>query len=97
MDTLEIAHRLCSAGFSAAPSDAMIDALREVVDGEVAIKTDPARLQGKLSQDMARLKPSFQGLRTEFARTEGRVDRRQWILGVGIALSVAILVELLLT
>lgn len=97
MDTLKIAHRLSSAGFSAAQSDAVIDALREVVDGEIATKTDLARLEAKLTQDMARLEASFQGLRTEFARIEGRVDKLQWMLGVGIALSVAILVKLLLT
>lgn len=108
MDTLKIAQRLSSAGFSGAQSDAVIDALREVVDGEIATKTDlarleakltqdMARLEAKLTQDMARLEASFQGLRTEFARIEGRVDKLQWMLGVVIALSVAILVKLLLT
>lgn len=71
-DTLKLARRLQSAGFSREQADGTAEALAETLVGEIATKSDLAELRVELRSDIAELKAELKGdianLRTDMAK-----------------------------
>lgn len=79
--TLKFATRLIDAGVGEAQAKAEAEALRdvfaEVIDSTVATRSDINRIEGKID--------------TAAAKTEGKFNLLQWMIGFNLAFSMALL------
>ena len=104
-DTLSAAKALQAAGFDQAQAEAVASAIRSG-QGELATKDDFAALRGELAglrsgldgqqADLGGLRSDYAGLRADYAGLRAEVGAIKWVLGLVVALNIAILVRLLL-
>jgi hypothetical protein len=72
-DTLAIAQRLREVGFQANQAEALVEALADLVYGQVATKQDLELLESRLE---ARMEHGF-------------ADQLKWIIGIGVTQTLA--------
>ena len=97
-DTLSAAKALQAAGFDQAQAEAVASAIRSG-QGELATKADVAALRGELAGLRSGLdgqQADLGGLRADYAGLRAEVGAIKWVLGLVVALNIAILVRLLL-
>ena len=97
-DTLSAAKALQAAGFDQAQAEAVASAIRSG-QGELATKDDVAALRGELAGLRSGLdgqQADLGGLRADYAGLRAEVGAIKWVLGLVVALNIAILVRLLL-
>ena len=92
-DTLKLAHRLESAGFTHEQADGAAAALAETFSGEIATKSDIAELKGEIAALRAEVKGDIAklggDLRGEIASL--RSSTAQWIISVVFVNIVAVI------
>ena len=97
-DTLSAAKALQAAGFDQAQAEAVATAIRSG-QGELATRVDVAALRGELAGLRSGLdaqQADLGGLRADYAGLRAEVGAIKWVLGLAVALNIAILVRLLL-
>ena len=106
-DTLKFSERLAAAGVppaqAKAEADALRDALAESRGDSIAIRADVADLKADLTPlkadiatlkaDVAALKADVAAFRLDFARIDGRLTLLQWMLGVVVAGTLALVLK----
>lgn len=110
-DTLAVANELKQAGFSQEQAEALARAWGHVASGDLATKSDLIRTESALKEDIATVKSDLEkqiatlksdleqkiaGLDQKIARLDGRFTLLSWMVGVVMALCLAILGKLLI-
>ncbi len=84
-DTLKLARRLESAGFTRAQADGTAEALADSLSNEIATKGDIAELRADVKTDIAALRATmesrFAGIDTRFASMEGKLGAMEGKFG----------------
>jgi len=91
LDTLEIAKRLRSAGFSEPQAEVMTGVLRDAREAdlsELATKIDLAQLEARLRADLAQLEARL-GAEIAALRSEAQILRRDLTIRLGSMIAVA--------
>ncbi len=103
-DTLKTAKTLAEAGFPATQAEALSSAMATAVSGHVATKEDIAtlsgkidsavtRLDGKIDSAVTRLDAKIDAVRNDLS---AQIQLLKWMVGVVVALNLAILARVLL-
>lgn len=86
-DTLTYAKKLKEAGFTDQQAEAQADALRAIVNDNLATKHDIEELRAGTKQDIALVQRDIKELETRLGRdiAESKADLLKWMVGLLIA------------